>query len=168
MLVHVWSYLWPSPSFTVLLSVWPGRHLFVDCSLSDLAVGLILLACSLLVLCSCLILLVKLLNSLLKGQVATAINAVVNTGNSGIWKSCSTTYCRWSIPFNLNLKKPMRKGFVTVWDISCMTTHSLIPPHTCTIPACPVMSYRFPLPFYLAGRCSGHVSRSRHDLLGSE
>ncbi|KAM9348839.1 sodium-dependent phosphate transport protein 2A-like [Symphorus nematophorus] len=55
------------------------RHLFVDCSLSDLAIGLILLACSLLVLCSCLILLVKLLNSLLKGHVASAINKVVNT-----------------------------------------------------------------------------------------
>ncbi|XP_022061672.2 sodium-dependent phosphate transport protein 2A-like [Acanthochromis polyacanthus] len=55
------------------------RHLFVDCSLSDLAIGLILLACSLLVLCSCLIILVKLLNSLLKGQVANAINNVVNT-----------------------------------------------------------------------------------------
>ncbi|KAG7215898.1 hypothetical protein INR49_002534 [Caranx melampygus] len=56
-----------------------GRHLFVDCSLSDLTIGLILLACSLLVLCSCLILLVKLLNSLLKGQVAGAINKVINT-----------------------------------------------------------------------------------------
>ncbi|XP_030577848.1 sodium-dependent phosphate transport protein 2A-like [Archocentrus centrarchus] len=55
------------------------RHLFVDCSLSDLAIGLILLASSLLVLCSCLILLAKLLNSLLKGQVASAINNVVNT-----------------------------------------------------------------------------------------
>ncbi|XP_041808724.1 sodium-dependent phosphate transport protein 2A-like [Chelmon rostratus] len=55
------------------------RHLFVDCSLSDLAIGLILLACSLLVLCSCLVLLVKLLNSLLKGHVASAINKVVNT-----------------------------------------------------------------------------------------
>ncbi|XP_074467491.1 sodium-dependent phosphate transport protein 2A-like [Sebastes fasciatus] len=55
------------------------RHLFVDCSLSDLAIGLILLACSLLVMCSCLILLVKLLNSLLKGQVASVINKVVNT-----------------------------------------------------------------------------------------
>ncbi|XP_049897070.1 sodium-dependent phosphate transport protein 2A-like isoform X5 [Epinephelus moara] len=55
------------------------RHLFVDCTLSDLAIGLILLACSLLVLCSCLILLVKLLNSLLKGQVASVINKVVNT-----------------------------------------------------------------------------------------
>uniref|UniRef100_A0A3Q0SH69 Sodium-dependent phosphate transport protein 2A n=1 Tax=Amphilophus citrinellus TaxID=61819 RepID=A0A3Q0SH69_AMPCI len=58
------------------------KHLFVDCSLSDLAIGLILLASSLLVLCSCLILLVKLLNSLLKGQVASAINNVVNTGNN--------------------------------------------------------------------------------------
>ncbi|XP_028277915.1 sodium-dependent phosphate transport protein 2A-like [Parambassis ranga] len=55
------------------------KHLFVDCSLSDLVIGLILLACSLLVLCSSLILLVKLLNSLLKGQVASAINNVVNT-----------------------------------------------------------------------------------------
>uniref|UniRef100_A0A3Q3AIF1 Sodium-dependent phosphate transport protein 2A n=1 Tax=Kryptolebias marmoratus TaxID=37003 RepID=A0A3Q3AIF1_KRYMA len=55
------------------------RHLFVDCTLSDLTIGLILLLCSLLVLCSCLILLVKLLNSLLKGQVATAINKIINT-----------------------------------------------------------------------------------------
>uniref|UniRef100_A0A3Q2PE12 Sodium-dependent phosphate transport protein 2A n=1 Tax=Fundulus heteroclitus TaxID=8078 RepID=A0A3Q2PE12_FUNHE len=47
--------------------------------MSDLAIGLILLSCSLLVLCSCLILLVKLLNSLLKGQVANAINRVINT-----------------------------------------------------------------------------------------
>ncbi|TKS83095.1 Sodium-dependent phosphate transport protein 2A [Collichthys lucidus] len=63
----------------VLVSYDHGRHLFVDSSLSDLAIGLILLACSLLVLCSCLILLVKLLNSLLKGQVASVINKVVNT-----------------------------------------------------------------------------------------
>ncbi|XP_041948017.1 sodium-dependent phosphate transport protein 2A [Alosa sapidissima] len=55
------------------------RHLFVDSSLSDLAVGIILLAVSLLVLCTCLILLVKLLNSLLKGQVAKAIQKIINT-----------------------------------------------------------------------------------------
>ncbi|XP_061595247.1 sodium-dependent phosphate transport protein 2A-like [Cololabis saira] len=54
-------------------------HLFVDCSLSDVAIGVILLTCSLLVLCSCLILLVKLLNSLLRGQVATAIHKIINT-----------------------------------------------------------------------------------------
>ncbi|XP_059202488.1 sodium-dependent phosphate transport protein 2A [Centropristis striata] len=55
------------------------RHLFVSSGLSDLTVGLILLAGSLAVLCSCLLLLVKLLNSLLKGQVAKVIHKVINT-----------------------------------------------------------------------------------------
>ncbi|XP_077182318.1 sodium-dependent phosphate transport protein 2A isoform X2 [Paroedura picta] len=55
------------------------NHLFVDSSLPDLAVGLMLLAGSLIVLCSCLIMLVKLLNSVLKGQVARAIQKVINT-----------------------------------------------------------------------------------------
>ncbi|XP_055451831.1 sodium-dependent phosphate transport protein 2A [Psammomys obesus] len=55
------------------------NHIFVDTGLPDLAVGLILLAGSLLVLCSCLILLVKMLNSLLKGQVANIIQKVINT-----------------------------------------------------------------------------------------
>ncbi|XP_031713880.1 sodium-dependent phosphate transport protein 2A-like [Anarrhichthys ocellatus] len=55
------------------------RHLFASTRLSDLAVGLILLAGSLAVLCTCLLLLVKLLNSLLKGQVAKVIHKVVNT-----------------------------------------------------------------------------------------
>ncbi|KAK2849220.1 hypothetical protein Q5P01_009054 [Channa striata] len=55
------------------------RHLFVSTQLSDLAVGLILLAASLAVLCTCLLLLVKLLNSLLKGQVAKVIHEVINT-----------------------------------------------------------------------------------------
>uniref|UniRef100_A0A3Q3JUH4 Sodium-dependent phosphate transport protein 2A n=1 Tax=Monopterus albus TaxID=43700 RepID=A0A3Q3JUH4_MONAL len=54
-------------------------HLFVSTSLSDLTVGLILLAASMAVLCTCLLLLVKLLNSLLKGQVAKAIHKVINT-----------------------------------------------------------------------------------------
>uniref|UniRef100_A0A3Q3A503 Sodium-dependent phosphate transport protein 2A n=1 Tax=Kryptolebias marmoratus TaxID=37003 RepID=A0A3Q3A503_KRYMA len=56
-----------------------GRHLFASAELSDLTVGLILLAASLIVLCSCLLLLVKLLNSLLKGQVAKIIHKVINT-----------------------------------------------------------------------------------------
>ncbi|XP_019717882.1 sodium-dependent phosphate transport protein 2B-like isoform X2 [Hippocampus comes] len=56
-----------------------GDHLFVDVNLSDLAVGLILLALSLLVLCSCLLLIVKLLNSMLKGQVAMIIKKILNT-----------------------------------------------------------------------------------------
>uniref|UniRef100_A0AAZ3SQX1 Solute carrier family 34 member 2a n=1 Tax=Oncorhynchus tshawytscha TaxID=74940 RepID=A0AAZ3SQX1_ONCTS len=57
----------------------PGNHIFVNVDLSDLAIGLILLALSLLVLCSCLILIVKLLNSMLKGQVAMVIKKVLNT-----------------------------------------------------------------------------------------
>uniref|UniRef100_A0A3P8TG99 Sodium-dependent phosphate transport protein 2A n=1 Tax=Amphiprion percula TaxID=161767 RepID=A0A3P8TG99_AMPPE len=63
--------------------LWSSRvkctHLFVSTELSDLTVGLILLAASLAVLCICLLLLVKLLNSLLKGQVAKVIHKVVNT-----------------------------------------------------------------------------------------
>nr|XP_020487985.1 sodium-dependent phosphate transport protein 2B-like [Labrus bergylta] len=55
------------------------KHIFVNVNLPDLAVGLILLALSLLVLCSCLILIVKLLNSMLKGQVAVVIKKVLNT-----------------------------------------------------------------------------------------
>ncbi|XP_070693298.1 sodium-dependent phosphate transport protein 2A-like isoform X2 [Pempheris klunzingeri] len=55
------------------------RHLFVSAELSDLTVGLILLAGSMAVLCTCLLLLVKLLNSLLEGQVAKVIQKVINT-----------------------------------------------------------------------------------------
>lgn len=57
-----------------------GKHLFANVNLPDLAVGLILLALSLLVLCTCLILIVKLLNSMLQGQVAVVIKKVLNTG----------------------------------------------------------------------------------------
>ncbi|KAK5614662.1 hypothetical protein CRENBAI_006252, partial [Crenichthys baileyi] len=55
------------------------RHLFASTELSDLSVGLILLAGSLVVLCTCLLLLVKLLNSILQGQVAKVIHKVINT-----------------------------------------------------------------------------------------
>ncbi|TSQ35267.1 Sodium-dependent phosphate transport protein 2A [Bagarius yarrelli] len=54
-------------------------HIFANTSLSDLSVGLILLAGSLVVLCSCLIFIVKVLNSVLKGQVARVIQMVINT-----------------------------------------------------------------------------------------
>lgn len=50
--------------------------------LPDLAVGLILMGLSLLILCTCLILIVKLLNSMLKGQVAVVIKKVLNTGTN--------------------------------------------------------------------------------------
>ncbi|XP_061834510.2 sodium-dependent phosphate transport protein 2B-like [Nerophis lumbriciformis] len=54
-------------------------HIFVNANLPDLAVGLILLGLSLFVLCTCLILIVKLLNSMLKGQVALVIKNLLNT-----------------------------------------------------------------------------------------
>lgn len=63
-----------------ILHMCSGKHLFVDVDLPDLFVGLILLALSLLVLCSCLVLIVKLLNSMLKGQVAGVIKKILNTG----------------------------------------------------------------------------------------
>ncbi|TEA29735.1 hypothetical protein DBR06_SOUSAS510347 [Sousa chinensis] len=52
-------------------------------SLADLAVGFILLAASLLVLCACLALIVKLLSSTLRGRVGQAVSTVVNAG--GPW-----------------------------------------------------------------------------------
>ncbi|KAM4748790.1 sodium-dependent phosphate transport protein 2A-like [Rhinophrynus dorsalis] len=55
------------------------NHLFVNSYLPDLAIGLILLAGSLVILCTCLVMLVKILNSVLKGQVAKAIKKVINT-----------------------------------------------------------------------------------------
>lgn len=56
----------------------PCHHLFVGTALTDLAVGFILLAASLLVLCTCLVLIVKLLNSVLRGRIAQAVRMVIN------------------------------------------------------------------------------------------
>ncbi|XP_041050366.1 sodium-dependent phosphate transport protein 2B-like [Carcharodon carcharias] len=56
------------------------HHIFVNTTLSDTAVGVILLIASLLVLCICLILIVKLLNTVLKGKMAQIMKKVINTG----------------------------------------------------------------------------------------
>ncbi|XP_045145203.1 sodium-dependent phosphate transport protein 2C isoform X2 [Echinops telfairi] len=56
----------------------PCHHLFVNTTLTDLAVGLILLAGSLLVLCACLVLIVKLLNSVLRGRIAQVVRTLIN------------------------------------------------------------------------------------------
>ncbi|XP_069487954.1 sodium-dependent phosphate transport protein 2B-like [Ambystoma mexicanum] len=70
---------WVEKNVTESINREKCQHIFVNISLPDLAVGLILLALSLLVLCTCLILIVKLLNSMLKGQVAIVIKKVLNT-----------------------------------------------------------------------------------------
>lgn len=71
------------PDFlTSLFCLSSGQHIFVNFSLPDLAVGIILLTVSLLILCGCLIMIVKLLGSVLRGQVATVIKKTLNTGKS--------------------------------------------------------------------------------------
>ncbi|XP_043843514.1 sodium-dependent phosphate transport protein 2C [Dromiciops gliroides] len=63
---------------TSTVNVQPCHHLFVGSSLTDLAIGFILLAGSLLTLCSGLVLIVRLLNSILRGQIAQVIRKVIN------------------------------------------------------------------------------------------
>ncbi|KAJ8342030.1 hypothetical protein SKAU_G00319580 [Synaphobranchus kaupii] len=65
--------------YPIMTEARKSQHIFASSSLSDLAVGLILLTLSLLTLCSCLILVVKLLNSMLQGQVAVVIKKIINT-----------------------------------------------------------------------------------------
>ncbi|KAG7228883.1 hypothetical protein INR49_008661, partial [Caranx melampygus] len=70
---------WTEMNMTTVEYLEKCKHIFANANLPDLAVGLILLALSLLVLCTCLILIVKLLNSMLQGQVAVVIKKVLNT-----------------------------------------------------------------------------------------
>ncbi|XP_007239743.3 solute carrier family 34 member 2a [Astyanax mexicanus] len=70
---------WEWKNVTEIINIQKCHHIFVDTNLADLAVGLILLAMSLVVLCGCLIFIVKLLNSMLKGQVASVIKKIINT-----------------------------------------------------------------------------------------
>ncbi|XP_071085896.1 sodium-dependent phosphate transport protein 2B-like [Haliotis cracherodii] len=60
------------------------EHLFMETSLSDTEVGLILLVVALITLCTCLVLIVKILQSLLKGAIAKVIRKIVNADLPGI------------------------------------------------------------------------------------
>uniref|UniRef100_A0A2P2I029 Sodium-dependent phosphate transport protein 2B-like n=1 Tax=Hirondellea gigas TaxID=1518452 RepID=A0A2P2I029_9CRUS len=53
-------------------------HLAAQLPLSDTTIGVLLLIVSLLLLCTCLVLIVKILGSLLKGSVATVVQGVLN------------------------------------------------------------------------------------------
>ncbi|XP_072344198.1 sodium-dependent phosphate transport protein 2B-like isoform X2 [Scyliorhinus torazame] len=64
---------------TVTTDLQPCRHIFMNTTLSDIAVGFILLISALLVLCICLVLIVKILNSVLKGKMAQIMKKVINT-----------------------------------------------------------------------------------------
>ncbi|XP_013373561.1 PREDICTED: sodium-dependent phosphate transport protein 2B [Chinchilla lanigera] len=73
------THTWTLKNVTFQENIAKCRHIFANSNLSDLIVGIILLVLSLLVLCGCLILIVKLLSSVLKGQVATIIKKTINT-----------------------------------------------------------------------------------------
>lgn len=60
-----------------------GDHIFSNWSLSDTAAGGILLAVSLFLLCLCLVLIVKLLSSLLRGTIATVLQKFINSDLPG-------------------------------------------------------------------------------------
>uniref|UniRef100_A0A667G4Z4 Sodium-dependent phosphate transport protein 2B n=1 Tax=Lynx canadensis TaxID=61383 RepID=A0A667G4Z4_LYNCA len=73
------SYTWTIKNVTYKENIAKCQHIFVNSSLPDVAVGIILLLASLLVLCGCLIMIVKLLGSVLRGQVAVVIKKTLNT-----------------------------------------------------------------------------------------
>ncbi|CAG0922126.1 unnamed protein product [Notodromas monacha] len=56
----------------------PETYLFFDTGMDDTATGGILLAISLVMMSGCLILLVKVLNSILQGQISSSVNRVIN------------------------------------------------------------------------------------------
>ncbi|ELW61417.1 Sodium-dependent phosphate transport protein 2B [Tupaia chinensis] len=70
---------WTIQNVTYKENIAKCQHIFVNFNLPDLAVGIILLIVSLLVLCGCLVMIVKLLGSVLKGQVAVVIKKTLNT-----------------------------------------------------------------------------------------
>lgn len=61
------------------------EHLFAKLNWPDWGIGLLLLMVSLIILCLCLFLLVKILQSLLKGAVKNLISKVVNANFPGVW-----------------------------------------------------------------------------------
>ncbi|KTF85972.1 hypothetical protein cypCar_00020589 [Cyprinus carpio] len=120
---------WITQNISSQINTEKCRHLFVDSGLSDLAVGLILLASSLMVLCTCLLLIVKVLNSLLKGQVAKVIQRVINTGEQPWgWRRESQRMTSPSVVFTVGVtvglsqaKRQFHTCFIIAW-----TKHVLI------------------------------------------
>ena len=64
----------------------PSCFLFADTSLSDTEVGVIILVIAIALLCVCLILIVKILHSMLRGQMAKIIKKTVNADFPGPFK----------------------------------------------------------------------------------
>ncbi|XP_044537688.1 sodium-dependent phosphate transport protein 2B-like [Gracilinanus agilis] len=70
---------WTLIRITYKQNITKCKHLFVNTSLSDSVIGFILLPLSLLVLCTCLMMFVRILNSELKGPVAAVLKKYINS-----------------------------------------------------------------------------------------
>ncbi|KAF6132939.1 solute carrier family 34 member 2 [Phyllostomus discolor] len=70
---------WTIENVTHQENVAKCRHIFMNAGLTDAIVGVILLVVSVLLLCGCLVVIVKLLDSMLGGQVAVVIKKTINT-----------------------------------------------------------------------------------------
>ncbi|XP_053433624.1 sodium-dependent phosphate transport protein 2B-like [Nycticebus coucang] len=73
------THTWTIKNVTHQEKIAKCQHIFVNFNLPDLAVGIILLIISLLVLCGCLMMIVKILVSMLKGKFAVVIKKTLNT-----------------------------------------------------------------------------------------
>ena len=71
---------------TVKVGVEPCKFLFHDTGMKDSLVGTILLVCSIAMLCFCLVCIVKLLHSMLKGNLALIVKRTINADFPGPFK----------------------------------------------------------------------------------
>lgn len=68
------------------IHVLPGEALFSQFNLTDTEAGIIMLIASLLMLCSCLVFMVKLLNSMMKGPIAKTLRKTINSDLPSIFR----------------------------------------------------------------------------------
>jgi sodium-dependent phosphate cotransporter len=80
------------------------QFLFSKISWPDWGIGLLLLVLSLTSLCTCLVLLVKLLQTMLKGTISTVIHKTVNADFPGIFRHL-TPYLAIGVNIRISSKK---------------------------------------------------------------
>ncbi|XP_049646191.1 sodium-dependent phosphate transport protein 2B-like [Suncus etruscus] len=79
---HCWtngSHTWTLKNMTYQENIDKCQHIFVNFNLPDLAIGIILVILSLMALCGCLIMIIKILGSIMQGQVAIVIKKTLHT-----------------------------------------------------------------------------------------
>lgn len=142
--------------------------MFVSTSLSDLTVGLILLAASLAVLCTCLLLLVKLLNSLLQGQVAKVIHTVINTGGQAL--SCRGCYSLLLHVANteFRLQETNKKHLEAAFAVLSREALFMYNLHVCHFHLSSLYLKRPALSLRVGDRIHGHVCGCGSDICGPE